>query len=106
MDSFLSLYTNVISPEPISREDILGYVVFCTVTCNGTSHVAEVVRFITELCAHDRDTGVFVKDMRCEWMHSKAGVQQFYTCPVATCTIFCLQSVVGIIRNHLEHAAI
>ena len=78
MDRFISLYANVISPDPMSREDVLGYVVFCTITCNGTSHVAEIVRFITELCAHDRDSCVFVKDKRCEWMHSKAGVRQFY----------------------------
>ena len=60
------------------RKDVLGFVVFCTVTCNGTSHVAEIVRFITELYALDRDSGNLVKDTRCEWMHSKAGVRQFY----------------------------
>ena len=78
LDSFLSLYTNIMAPKPMSREDVLGFVVFCTVTCNGTSHVAEIVRFVTEMCAEDRETSSDVEDPRSQWMNSKDGVLQFY----------------------------
>lgn len=47
-------------------------------TCNGTSHIAEIVRFITELCAHDRISDKLVKDIRCEWMQSKESVRNYY----------------------------
>ena len=66
------------APKPMSREDVLGFVVFCTLTCNGTSHVAEIVRFITEICANDRETGSNLEDPQCHWMNSKDGVLQLY----------------------------
>ena len=62
----------------MQRKDVLGYVIFCTVTSNGTSHIAEIVRFVTELCAQNRQTDFSVDDKRCQWMRNKDSVKDFF----------------------------